>query len=69
MDVSVATFSLNNLFGRWNVYVEVPEMRAIPGAEAPAAVEPPRDWLEEAPRWPRRGGPEHGPPSFPMSRS
>jgi hypothetical protein len=49
MDVTVGTFSLNNLFGRWNLYVEVPETRALPGTETPAAIEPPRDWLEEAP--------------------
>jgi hypothetical protein len=29
MDVTVGTFNLNNLFGRWNLYVEVPETRAI----------------------------------------
>jgi len=50
MDVTVGTFNLNNLFGRWNLYVEVPEARALRGAEAPAAVEPPRDWLEEPPQ-------------------
>ena len=50
MDVTVATFNLNNLFGRWNLYVEVSETRARdPGSEAPAAVEPPRAWLDEAP--------------------
>jgi hypothetical protein len=49
MNVTVGTFNLNNLFGRWNLYVEVPETRALPGAAESAAVEPPRDWLEEPP--------------------
>jgi hypothetical protein len=48
VDVTIATFNLN-LFGRWNLYVAVPETRALPGVEAAAAVEPPRGWLEEAP--------------------
>jgi endonuclease/exonuclease/phosphatase family metal-dependent hydrolase len=57
MDVSVGTFNLNNLFGRWNLYADVP---APPPTGAPAppdeaaattavATAPDRDWLVEAP--------------------
>jgi hypothetical protein len=57
MEVSVATFNLNNLFGRWNLYVDAP---APPPTGAPAranaeaattatAAAPERDWLEKAP--------------------
>jgi endonuclease/exonuclease/phosphatase family metal-dependent hydrolase len=57
MEVSVATFNLNNLFGRWNLYVDAPQPppTGVPApAEAaatatPAATTPDRDWLEEAP--------------------
>jgi endonuclease/exonuclease/phosphatase family metal-dependent hydrolase len=57
MDVSVGTFNLNNLFGRWNLYAEAPQPPPT-GAPAPAeaaaaatarADSPDRDWLEEAP--------------------
>lgn len=33
MDVSIATFNLNNLFGRWNLYVDAP---APPPSGAPS---------------------------------
>jgi endonuclease/exonuclease/phosphatase family metal-dependent hydrolase len=50
MDVTVGSFNLNNLFGRWNLFAEAPAARAAPGLEAtPAATEPPRAWLEPAP--------------------
>lgn len=50
MDVTLGSFNLNNLFGRWNLFAEAPAPRAARGAEAPpAATEPPRDWLEPAP--------------------
>jgi endonuclease/exonuclease/phosphatase family metal-dependent hydrolase len=41
--ITVGTFNLNNLFGRWNFYAEVPsdDARAV----APAA---PRSWLQPA---------------------
>jgi endonuclease/exonuclease/phosphatase family metal-dependent hydrolase len=57
VDVSVGTFNLNNLFGRWNLYADVPAPPPT-GAPAPAdaaaattpvATAPDRDWLEEAP--------------------
>lgn len=57
MQISVATFNLNNLFGRWNLYVDAPAPPPT-GAPAPsitgaattaAATAPERDWLEEAP--------------------
>ena len=50
MDVTVGTFNLNNLFGRWNLFVDVAE----PADAADAAVagdadaEPPRPWLRRA---------------------
>lgn len=57
MDVSVGTFNLNNLFGRWNLHADAP---APPPTGAPAppdeaapttavATAPDRDWLVEAP--------------------
>jgi hypothetical protein len=55
MNVTLGTFNLNNLFGRWNLYVEAPPppTRASAAREArpaaQAATTPPRDWLEEAP--------------------
>jgi len=55
MDVRVGTFNLNNLFGRWNLYVDAPPPPTRPTAPrearpaARAATRPPRDWLEEAP--------------------
>jgi hypothetical protein len=57
MDVSVGTFNLNNLFGRWNLYVDAPAppptgapAPSVEGAATtPAASTPERDWLEEAP--------------------
>ncbi len=57
MDVSLATFNLNNLFGRWNLYADAPAPPPT-GAPAPAnaeaastptAAEPERPWLEEGP--------------------
>ena len=57
MDLSVGTFNLNNLFGRWNLYADAPAPPPT-GAPAPAsaeavvtptATEPERDWLESAP--------------------
>ena len=62
MDVTLGTFNLNNLFGRWNLYVEAspPPTRASVALEArPAAqpaTDPPRDWLEEAPALEARPG-------------
>jgi len=55
--VSIGTFNLNNLFGRWNLYADLP---APPPTGAPAppepaaaatatATTPDRDWLEEPP--------------------
>ena len=57
MDVSVATFNLNNLFGIWNLYGDAPAPpptgAPAPSVEAaaatPAATTPDRDWLEEEP--------------------
>jgi endonuclease/exonuclease/phosphatase family metal-dependent hydrolase len=55
VDISVATFNLNNLFGRWNLYADVPPppptgvpapAEAGAGRAAPATA-PERDWLEE----------------------
>src|SRR5215208_7006473 len=52
MDVRVGTFNLNNLFGRWNLYVDAPPPPTRPTAPrearpaARAATRPPRDWLE-----------------------
>jgi hypothetical protein len=34
VDITVGTFNLNDLFGRWNLYVEVPRRRALPSGEA-----------------------------------
>jgi endonuclease/exonuclease/phosphatase family metal-dependent hydrolase len=57
MDVTVGTFNLNNLFGRWNLYAEVPQPPPT-GVPAPAdaaatvmasATSPARSWLEAAP--------------------
>jgi endonuclease/exonuclease/phosphatase family metal-dependent hydrolase len=44
MHVTVGTFNLNNLFGRWNLYVDVPTTAAT--SDATAASGAPRDWLE-----------------------
>ena len=50
MNVTVGTFNVNNLFGRWNLYVDVSEPPAVAHAaetgSAPPA--PPRPWLEPA---------------------
>ena len=53
MDLTVGSFNLNNLFGRWNLYVDAPKpppigapAPAVADARAPAATAPPRDWLE-----------------------
>jgi endonuclease/exonuclease/phosphatase family metal-dependent hydrolase len=57
MDLKVGTFNLNNLFGRWNLYIDAPQP-APAGATAAsvpqrvAATKPPRDWLEPAPAIP-----------------
>lgn len=48
MDLTIGTFNLNNLFGRWNLYAEAPAPQAAVSAPAVAA-DPPRDWLEPAP--------------------
>ena len=50
MDLTIGTFNLNNLFGRWNLYVDAPQtagLRALP--QSTPAAEPPRDWLSPAP--------------------
>ena len=48
---TVGTFNLNNLFGRWNLYVDVaepaPVARAAEAGTAPPAA-PPRDRLQPA---------------------
>ena len=44
MSVKVGTFNLNNLFGRWNLYVDVAEDGTTELASAP-----PRPWLADAP--------------------
>lgn len=56
MEVSVGTFNLNNLFGRWNLYVDAPAppptgvpAPATAGVETATAADPERDWLEPAP--------------------
>jgi len=57
MDVSVGTFNLNNLFGRWNLYVDAPQPppTGVPAPPITAAAttatadDPERSWLEEAP--------------------
>ena len=57
MDVSIGTFNLNNLFGRWNLYVDAPAppptgapALAVPAsADVPPATQPDRGWLEAAP--------------------
>lgn len=36
MEISVGTFNLNNLFGRWNLYADVPQP---PPTGAPALAE------------------------------
>jgi endonuclease/exonuclease/phosphatase family metal-dependent hydrolase len=51
MDLTVGTFNLNNLFGRWNLYVDAPQpapagARAASVPQRAAARTPPRDWLE-----------------------
>ena len=50
MKVTVGTFNLNNLFGRWNLYVDVSEPPAVTAA-AEAGTHPPvspRTWLRPA---------------------
>jgi endonuclease/exonuclease/phosphatase family metal-dependent hydrolase len=52
MEITVGTFNLNNLFGRWNLYAEAPATRGLAPGESsppPPAVDPPRGWLEEPP--------------------
>ncbi len=44
MKVTIGTFNLNNLFGRWDFYAEIPQQ---PAATTHAAGVP--DWLERAP--------------------
>jgi endonuclease/exonuclease/phosphatase family metal-dependent hydrolase len=50
MDVTVGTFNLNNLFGRWNLYVDVaePSDAAAAALEGDASAAPPRTWLQPA---------------------
>jgi endonuclease/exonuclease/phosphatase family metal-dependent hydrolase len=51
MKVTVGTFNLNNLFGRWNVYVDVGEFANadVVGVAAAAEVDAPRAWLRPSP--------------------
>jgi endonuclease/exonuclease/phosphatase family metal-dependent hydrolase len=62
MDVTLGTFNLNNLFGRWNLYVAAPPppTRASAAREARPAAQPatapPRDWLQQAPALDGRPG-------------
>jgi endonuclease/exonuclease/phosphatase family metal-dependent hydrolase len=51
VDVTVGTFNLNNLFGRWNLYVDIAEPADTVAAalEGDAAASAPRDWLRPAP--------------------
>jgi endonuclease/exonuclease/phosphatase family metal-dependent hydrolase len=50
MDVTVGTFNVNNLFGRWNLYVDVSERPEVTdaAAEGRTAREAPRRWLRPA---------------------
>jgi endonuclease/exonuclease/phosphatase family metal-dependent hydrolase len=61
MDLTVGTFNLNNLFGRWNLYVDAPQpspagATAASVPQRAAATKPPRDWLEPAPASARATG-------------